>query len=476
MRRNEAALPVDLPQIRSKEQRQHQVLIAALLAILRHCFGSLQRLFEPVEDPRDPRRILYPLAELLFVGVLLFLLRLGSRRQIALQLRSERSAAKMAALFGVKAVPHGDTLNATFSRLVVEQLQEVVCSVIEWLIRSKLLYPYRLLQRYFLVAIDGTGTLSFDERHCPHCLTRKCGSKTLYYHPVLEAKLVTANGFAFSLMTEFIENPEEFVQKQDCERKAFARLARRIKRRFPRLPIVVLLDGLYADGPVFGLCEQLGWKYIIVLKDKDLPSVHTEFEALLSLCPENRLSQRIVGPQSSIHQTFRWLNQLHYQDSFQNTHLLNVLECRELKQEKGKTIRTKYKWVTNLHLHRNNLDAVANQGGRLRWKIENEGFNEQKNGGYNLEHVYTNHPVASKIFYLLLQLAHIFFQLFSKASLLQHLLPEGVGSGKNLASRLLEAWRLCPMSRYIRRAWRRWRFQMRFTPPAWQMRWLFDTS
>ncbi len=38
-------------------------------------------------------------------------------------------------------------------------------------------------------------------------MTRKLNNgEILYYHPVLEAKLVTANGFAFSLMTEFIEN------------------------------------------------------------------------------------------------------------------------------------------------------------------------------------------------------------------------------------------------------------------------------
>jgi len=39
---------------------------------------------------------------------------------------------------------------------------------------------------------------------------------------------------------------------------------------------------------------------------------------------------------------------------------------------------------------------------RLRWKIENEGFNVQKNlGGFNLEHPYSQDPNASKVFYLL---------------------------------------------------------------------------
>jgi hypothetical protein len=41
----------------------------------------------------------------------------------------------------------------------------------------------------------------------------------------------------------------------------------------------------------------------------------------------------------------------------------------------------------------------------MRWKIENEGFNVQKRGGYELEHAYTNHPNSAKVFYFLLQIA-----------------------------------------------------------------------
>jgi hypothetical protein len=82
--------------------------------------------------------------------------------------------------------------------------------------------------------MDGTGTISFDHPHCPHCLTRTRNGKTIYYHPVLEAKLLTSNGFAFSLMTEFIGNPAQRVTKQDCELKAFYRLAERLKIHFPR--------------------------------------------------------------------------------------------------------------------------------------------------------------------------------------------------------------------------------------------------
>ena len=141
---------------------------------------------------------------------------------------------------------------------------------------GQVLAATRLLDHYYLVAIDGTGVLVFSERHCAQCLTRTHLGVTTYYHPVLEAKLVTTTGFAFSLLTEFIENPGETPTKQDCELKAFYRLAARLKQRFPRLPICLLLDGLYAGGPTFTICEQAGWKYLITLQDGDLPSVHRD--------------------------------------------------------------------------------------------------------------------------------------------------------------------------------------------------------
>ena len=79
--------------------------------------------------------------------------------------------------------------------------------------------------------------------------------------------------------------------------------------------------------------------------------------------------------------------------------------------------------------------------GRIRWKIENEGFNVQKNKGYALEHIYTHDTVSAKVFYLLLQIAHTLAQLIERGSLFRKAFPTGVGSAKNLAFRLLQAWR-----------------------------------
>lgn len=348
-------------------------------------------------------------------------------------------------------------------------MQEVICRSVETLIRQKALARYRLLGLYYLVAVDGTGVLTFRQRHCPHCLTRTFSKgETIYYHPVLEAKLVTANGFAFSLMTEFIDNTDLTADQQDCELKAFYRLAKRIKARFPRLPIGWLLDGLYAGGPTFQLCTDYDWKYLVVLREDDLPNLHRSYAAVIPQLPNQRkqvCTQEVGSEQRTqrIQQEYRWVEGLSYTDGEKHKHDLKLIECHETRTDtRGQVTQLHYQWITNFSLTARNVDQLANQGARLRWKIENEGFNVQKNSGLKLEHAYSKDPNAGKVFYLLLQLATMIFQWMRKGSLLRQAFPDGLRTAKNLAFRLLEAWRNLSMSATDFLALAEGRFQIRF--------------
>jgi hypothetical protein len=64
-----------------------------------------------------------------------------------------------------------------------------------------------------------------------------------------------------------------------------------------------------------------------------------------------------------------------------------------------------------LPVGRKTVEVIAEKGGRARWKVENEGFNRQKNSGLNLEHVYSSDPEKWKSYYLLLQIAFILARL-----------------------------------------------------------------
>ena len=422
------------------EQEQRQILNLFLGTARKH-FGDWKEIFGGVRDERQAKKTLYPMEAILFTGVLLFLCQLGSRRQINHKLRGNGAVRrKYRALFGVEEIPHGDTLNYTYQHLKVAEVQEILCRMMEKLMGEEELQKWRLFGMYYLIAMDGTGVLTYHERHCEYCLTRKLNNGTIcYYHPVLEAKLVCENGYTLSIMTEFIENQDPQASKQDCELKAFYRLVERLKQRFPEADFCILLDGLFAGGPTLRWCEKLEWKYLITLTDKDLPTVNQEFEALLTLPPKNYLE--IIHKKVNS-QTYRWMDGIDYTDSENHNHLINVLECVETTPDKnGQPLSTKFKWLTNFTLLSSNVPTLANHAGRLRWKIENEGFNIQKNNGFELEHVFSHHQTAHKIFYLLLQIALIFFELMAKASFFRRAFPKGLGSLKNIAYRLLEAWR-----------------------------------
>lgn len=463
------SLPITIipPGLEDKHFFEQAELIRSLVVTQQHFFGGFGRVFAGVTDPRHPVFITYPLPVMLESGVLMFLLRLGARRQVGLMFRDNApSSAKFQTLFGVETCPHGDSMDEAYKRLDVAQVQESVSSTTETLIRKKVLYRYRLFDRYFLVSIDGTGMMTFTERHCDHCLTMTHHGRTTYYHPILEAKLVTRDGLVFSLMTEFVENPAQYPDKQDCELKAFYRLAERLKKRFPRLPICLLKDSLFANGPVFSICEKYHWKYIIVLQEKSLPSVQEQFNALLDFFPENHLLF-FPAHQYQTEQHFHWINDIAYVDSKDVEHSVSVVRCMETKpNHKTKELKTtRFKWITNFNIKQSNVIELSNEGGRLRWKIENEGFNVQKNGGYALEHIYTHDPVSAKVFYLLLQIAHTTAQLIEYGSLFRNAFPNGVGSAKNIALRLLEAWRNVRLSDHQIQQMLNSRLQIRFKPP-----------
>ena len=161
----------------------------------------------------------------------------------------------------------------------------------------------------------------------------------------------------------------------------------------------------------------------------------------MPLLPQN-YKKVSLGEKGQITQEYHWAENLAYTDSQNIQHSLNLIECLEHQPDPdGKIQDIHYKWVTNFTLTSYNVDRLANQGARLRWKIENEGFNVQKHCGLNLEHPYSADPTANKVLYLLLQLAYTLIQLMEKGYLLREVFHNGWGAAKNLAFFLLEAWR-----------------------------------
>ena len=78
--------------------------------------------------------------------------------------------------------------------------------------------------------------------------------------------------------------------------------------------------------------------------------------------------------------------------------------------ETKEKITTEYIYMTDLPITEKNIENTVVVG-RMRWKIENEGFNIQKNGTFDIGHLYSRNQIAIKAHYLLIQIAHAIRQL-----------------------------------------------------------------
>jgi hypothetical protein len=380
-------------------------------------------------------------------------MQLGSRRQLDYELRDggPEVLANLNRLAQTTqtTLPVHDTLDHFVGHVVQPGWEQLRRQLVQRLIRMKALDAARVLG-WLVLLIDATGLICFSKRHCPYCLVQRHGKQTFYLHQVLEAKVLGPGGVVISLGSEFIENADvgdrqgrtaEQV-KQDCELKALTRLLPRLKQDYPQLRFVLSLDSLYACGTVFALLQQLQWSYVVTFKEGRTPALWREYQALLPLGPENTVTQRWGDGRV---QQFRWVKQLDYQDSEDRTWKLNALECTESGVD-GK--EQYFAWLTPLPVGARTVAEIAQKGGRQRWKMENEGFNRQKNSGLNLEHVYSIDPEKWKVYYLLLQIAFVLVQLLERGSLLRRLAEEMgrpvwklFGSLQNVARRLLDSVR-----------------------------------
>ncbi len=427
-----------------------------ILHTIHQCFPDL---FDRLRDIDDVRKKASPYeqAELLTACLAMFLFKEGSRNAMNNDRQEGKFRMNYVKLFKMR-LPHMDTVDTVMRRLSTEELDALKRSLVQTLLARRSLHKFRFLGQWFVVAVDATGVMSFSERHCEQCLTKtsKTG-KVTYFHTVLEAKLVCANGFSLSLETEWIENPVGDFTKQDCERKAFKRLAATLKHHFPRLPICLATDGLYPNKPFFDICRQNEWSFIVTFEDGNLPSVWKTVKQRQIFGSRNTAEERFQEGETTYHLTYSWEHALAYHD-----HTLQWFECRERRETPKKARQdSRFVYLTNLDIDAETIGDMVRTG-RLRWKIENEGFNAQKNLGYRLKHKYSRCSWrAAKNYYQCLQIAHLLNQLVELSQDAKRLLS-GSKTLKHLWKHLIGFLTYSTISLADIRALEQVRSQMRF--------------
>jgi hypothetical protein len=395
-----------------------KIIVYRIKSVITKRFPELFRLFNALEDSR--KRAGYSMSEIVTGALFMHLLKEGSRNAYTNDRRDAIFAKNYYRHFKLR-LPHPDTIDEVMRALEPELLEELKAQLVGSLFEQKVLRHFRFLGKYYFVAVDATGMHTFDHKHCDHCLTKTSKhGVTTWFHYVLEAKLVTSSGLAISLASEFIENqPGRDYEKQDCEQKAFARLAVKIKKHFPRLPICILADGLYPNKTMFNICRNNNWRFIITLKDGNLKTFHQEVELLRGTQKEQQVYR--ADKTSRIKLTYKYLNNIEYEG-----YNYSWVSCDEHKTRLSDKLEEtqRFVFITDISQTPGIVVSCAD-GGRLRWKIENEGFNTQKNLGYELEHKFSRVSyTAMQNYYLLLQIAHAINQFVEKSADMVELLNE----------------------------------------------------
>jgi len=289
----------------------------------------------------------------------------------------------------------------------------------------------RLFDTWYRLILDGT-----VQEKCRQGFGAdgKSGASQARYRYVLQASLLGPDGNLYPFMHEAVDMHEPPADKEDCELKAFQRLARRLKKEFPRLLICLVADALYCCQAVVDLCEEFSWKYVVTFKAGRQPTAWSEVLKLLPLNRANAARFLLGHNGRQRQQDFRWV-----EDIMLGRHQTNAILLGETSPQTASF----YAYATNFpRLTPDRVAAIANCAGRQRHLIEDI-FNTQKNHGIGLEHVFCAHATGSKNYYTMMQVAHILWLLTCHGCLRRLYEWARRATEQGLASALWEGLRAC---------------------------------
>ena len=336
-------------------------LLVEIVKIINNYLPQLSYIIDNLTDKRNKSYIKYNMRTIIFTRLFALICGITTMNGMTRTFNTENTIKNLSVICkqNFNEIPNWQTIQDVLEDLDIEEIRNIRKYIVKTLIRSKMFDKYRY-NGYFQVLVDATGVTCCDYNLNGNCIEKKYKSeKTKYYKYVLEAKIVVGK-IVISLDSEWIENSiiKSDKQKQDCEINAFKRMAPRIK------------------------------------KDR-LKQIFNDFED--DLAYENETTEK----------NYFLSIKIKYK-----THKLNAVRYQEYQKEKLVT----FNYITNLKTKNHNIKNIIKMG-RSRWKIENEGFNEQKNGTFCISHLCSRNETALKIHYYLIQIAHIIRQLLEVGSI-----------------------------------------------------------
>ena len=280
-------------------------------------------------------------------------------------------------------------------------LERVLVQLVRYLIRSKW-FRDATLWGCLCVAVDGT----LCERKRGTGLADK--EKRRY---ALEARIITPWGWDIPLLTEAVEAYDSEKEKQDCEYRAFERLAARLKKLFPRQAFCIVGDALYCSHPIMDLCRRNKWEFVLTFKEGSMPKVYKAVQS----------AKRRVGG-------FDWVKAKDASGAGKTVGVVSWVDAMECAYELGEgedfRVVTFLSWddsedggaysgafATSFEAGDAKRALVVAAWGRRRWNVET-GFRVEKHGGFGLEHTFCNDDTAGRNYHVLMQIAYTLWQVF----------------------------------------------------------------
>ena len=285
-------------------------------------------------------------------------------------------------LYGVSDVPSDSGLRKRLDELDPRSLRPAFKRLFSKLQRGKRLEGYDYIDGHYLLSVDGTGFFSSGSVHCENCCEKRHrdGSVTYYHHMLCGAIVHPEHKDVFPFAPEQIRKTDG-AKKNDCERNAAKRFIEDLRREHPHLKLIVLEDALASNAPHIRHLMENNLRYILGAKPGDHKFLFEQVDG--SADTEEVEMEGADG----IQHRFRFLNNVSLNASSAGLKV-NFLEYHETKpgtRKKPESKTTRFSWVTDIPLNRNNLMKIM-RAGRARWRIENETFNTLKNQGYHFEH------------------------------------------------------------------------------------------
>jgi len=309
-----------------------------------------------------------------------------------------------------------DTLGYASNHMDPERLRRVAIFINRKLKRGKGLEASKM-HGLLVVSLDANEQFCSDHRCCEDCLTREVISKdaqgnevrkTQYYHKQVYAQLSGPN------LSVILDMEPMRPGEEECA--AALRLLRRMRKTYgPRFFDLVVVDAWYTNGPFLQtVAEELGWPVVAVLKQERY-DIYQEALALTQGAP-TQVVERGEGPDQRRVEIWD-VPSLRFSDTY--TEPVRVVRVRESwteRTQRGKTWESVEKEQTWIWVVAGDLDAYDGAAirdfGHLRWKIENNAFDELTQH-WHLTHVAHHKPVAVLVLLWIKLIAFTLFHAFA---------------------------------------------------------------